>query len=190
MSTHDEYLTIFAAAVADEDAYQCRKYWVEMTFGPNLLTGTKWTGATWMAAHPEHEGWVTGSWTEHRPTHLITTCCYGNCEQWSHGNTATHRWFTPLGGIPFVALCKGHAKQRRDEGEDVVAYTTLVRRKGVAIGKEVDAEKASRAAWWDRGYLTHKVLDRYEDRLHLWWQRRLVREGRAYGLIGPAFDSI
>ena len=79
-----------------------------------------------------------------KPSYLVTTCCYGNCAKWSHGSTATHRWFTPGSALPFVALCKGHAKQKRDAGEDVVAYTTLVREASRAFGVQYDAEKRSR----------------------------------------------
>ena len=62
MSNHDEYLAAFTVALADEDDYRCRKYWAEMTFGPNLLSVVeKWTGETWMAAHPDHDGDVYGS---------------------------------------------------------------------------------------------------------------------------------
>ena len=155
-----------------------------MTFGPNLLIGTKWTGATWMAAHPDHDGWVAGSWTEYRPSSLITTCCYGNCAKWSHGHTATHRWFTPGSALPFVALCKGHAKERRDEGEDVVAYSTLCRLHYEAISKESDAEKTDRANHWDRGWRSRAFMDRSEARLTLWWTRQIIRWGRSYGLDG------
>ena len=159
-----------------------RAYWAGMKFGPNLLIGTKWTGATWMAAHPDHKGWVAGSWTEHRPSHLITTCCYGNCEKWTHGNTATHRWFTPDAALPFVALCKGHAKDRRDEGEDVVAYSTLNRLHYEAVCKESDAEKTDRGNHWDRGWRSRAFMDRSEARLTLWWTRQIITWGRAYGL--------
>ena len=93
---------------------------------------------------------------EGTPTTLVTTCCYGNCGQWSHGSTATHREFAPVytideikagaleWALPFVALCKGHAKQRRAAGAEVVAYTTLAREASRAFGVQYDAEKRSR----------------------------------------------
>ncbi len=180
-----------------EQEHRDRMYWSNMSFAPNLMTKVaKWTGETWMAAHPDHDGNVFGSWTEYRPSTLITTCCYGNCEKWAHGNTATHRWFAPRytideikggaleWGLPFVALCKGHAKERRAEGEDVVAYTTLCRLHYEAVSKESDAEKADRANHWDRGWRSRAFMDRSEARLTLWWTRQIIRWGRSYGLDG------
>jgi len=186
MTNQAESLTNwYDAPLSDEDGYQARKYWTEMTFGPNLMTKVaKWTGETWMAAHPDHDGNVFGSWTEYRPSYLITTCCYGNCEKWAHGNTATHRWFTPGGGfgsLPFVALCRGHARDRRNEGEDVVAYSTLVRLREEASGKTYAAYKRVRALWSDRG-IYPKLIDRAEETLSRWENREIVRTGRAYGL--------
>jgi hypothetical protein len=154
-----------------------------MTYGPNLLVGTKWTGETWAAAHPDHEGWVSGSWTEYRPSHLITTCCYGNCEKWpDHGHKATHRWFTPGSALPFLALCKGHAKERRDAGvgHDVVAYSTLIRLSSHATDKQYDAEKTSRYSLMAR--MSDKVIDRDIERMEMWTDRMIVAGGRAYGL--------
>jgi len=92
------------------------------------------------------------------PSYLVTTCCYGNCAKWSHGSTATHRWFTPRSALPFVALCKGHAKQKRDAGEDVVAYTTLVREASRAFGVQYDAEKRSRRSILGR--MSDAMIDR------------------------------
>jgi len=157
-------------------------YWSNMTFGSNLMVGTKWTGETWMAAHPDHEGWVSGSWTEYSPSHLITTCCFGNCEKWAHGHEATHRWFTPGSALPFVALCKGHAKERRDAGvgHDVVAYSTLRRLAANASDKQYDAEKTSRYSLMAR--MSDKIIDRDIARMEMWGDRRIVHGGRAYGL--------
>ena len=184
MTTHEEYLINYWNRLADEDTYEARKYWADMTFGPNLMTKiAKWTGETWMAAHPEHDGFCVGQWTEYGPSHLITTCCYGNCTKWAHGHTATHRWFTPGSGLPFVALCKGHAKERRDAGvgHDIVAYSTLVRLRDEASTKAYDAYKRIRALWSDRG-IYPKLIDRAEETLGRWEQREIVRTGRAYGL--------
>ena len=51
-------------------------YWSNMTYGRNLLVGTKWTGATYDAAHPEYTGChgPESAWTEYVPSTLITTC--------------------------------------------------------------------------------------------------------------------
>ena len=182
MSNHTDYLTEYYGRLRDEDDYVTRQYWADMTFGPNLLSVVaKWTGETWMAAHPEFDGFRAGQWTEYRPSYLITTCCYGNCERWAHGNTATHRWFTPDAGLPFVALCKGHAKQKRDAGHDVVAYSTLLRLRNEASTKAYHAYKRTRALWSDRG-IYPKLIDRAEETLNRWEEREIVRNGRAYGL--------
>jgi len=109
---------------------------------------------------------------EYEPTYLVTTCCYGNCGQWSHGSTATHREFAPVytlddlrggalpWGLPFVALCKGHAKQRRAAGAEVVAYTTLAREASRAFGVQYDAEKRSRRSILGR--MSDAMIDRDE----------------------------
>ena len=68
MSNHTDYLTEYYGRLEDEDDYVTRKYWADMTFGPNLMTKVaKWTGETWMAAHPEFDGFRAGQWTEYRP---------------------------------------------------------------------------------------------------------------------------
>lgn len=107
---------------------------------------------------------------EYEPTTLVTTCCYGNCGKWSHGHEATHREFAPVltiadiragalpWGLPFVALCKGHAKQRRAAGAEVVAYTTLVREASRAFGVQYDAEKRSRRSILGR--MSDAMIDR------------------------------
>jgi hypothetical protein len=158
MSKSKSLTDYYYASLSDEDGYQARKYWTEMTFGLNLTTKTG-------------------------PTYLITTCCYGNCAKWAHGSTATHRWFTPGSGLPFVALCKGHAKERRDAGvgHDVVAYSTLVRLRSEASTKAYDAYKRIRALWSDRSNYP-KLVDRAEETLGRWEGREVVRNGRAYGL--------
>ena len=156
-----------------------------MTFGPNLLVPTKWTGETWMAAHPDHDGWVSGSWTSYSPSYLITTCCFGNCGML---HDATHRWFTPGSALPFVALCKGHAKERRDAGvgHDVVAYSTLIRLASHASGKQYDAEKTSRRSLL--GSAAYKIIDRDIERMEMWTDRMIVAQGRAYGLNHSAYN--
>ena len=131
---------------------------------------------------------------DHKPSYLVTTCCYGGHTDIDGPRpvTATHREFTPDGAVPFLALCKYHARKRRAAGAEVVAYSTLVRLASEAFGKQYDWEKAGRRAIIGRQ--SDAIQDRACDMEHMWDQRLIERSNRAEALCwlggtGSEFDD-